>query len=309
MKLMRELSDLKPFQQGVVATIGNFDGVHLGHQQLIKTLKKQAQRMNLPLVLILFEPQPREYFQKEKAPARLSTVREKIELLKECGVDAVYCVRFNQKTAETQAAEFANHLFSLLKVKYLLVGADFHFGKNREGDIALLQRIGAEHGAEVQVFADYTLSEEKVSSSKVRAALNAGDFARVDQYLGRPYSLSGRVLYGDQRGRQWSIPTANLSLHRVSLPLHGVFVVKVLRPNGEWVFGVANIGSRPTVDGTKNVLEIHLFDFNQSIYGELLRVTFLHKLRGEVKFDSVDALIAQIHDDIQAGKRFLHKTD
>ncbi|TAL59103.1 MAG: bifunctional riboflavin kinase/FAD synthetase [Legionella sp.] len=305
MKLLRGISNLIHFDRGVVATIGNFDGVHLGHQHLIQTLKAKANSLNLPVVVILFEPQPREYFKKEQAPARLATLREKVEMLQHCEVDYLYCIRFNERVAQTLPAEFATELlFKNLNVKYLLVGADFHFGKNRQGDVELLQMLGKEYGCEVEIFADYMLDKQKISSSKIREALDLGNFALAQRYLGRPYSISGRVLRGDGRGRQWGIPTANLCLKRLSLPLHGVFVIQA-EIAGKCYYGVANLGNRPTVDGTKNVLEVHLFDFNQSIYGEQLRVSFLHKLRGEVKFTSVDNLIAQIHLDIEAAKRYL----
>jgi len=306
MNVLRGVINQNQFAKGVVATIGNFDGVHLGHQNLIKNLKEKAAIMKLPLVVVTFEPQPREYFQRNKAPARLTSFREKVELLKRCGVDYIYCIQFNDKIAQTDAREFASKLlFSELKVKYLLVGEDFHFGKNREGTVSLLKSLGYEYSCQVDTYSDFTIEDEKVSSSKIRKALDHADFSLAAKYLGRPYSICGRVLSGDGRGRQWGIPTANLGLKRISLPLHGVFVVQVKRA-GTTHSGVANLGSRPTVDGTKNILEVHLFDFNESLYGELLEVSFLHKLRGEVKFSSVDDLIAQIRMDIEAGKDFFN---
>lgn len=304
MKLLRGVQHLNDFDKGIVATIGNFDGVHLGHQNLIKALKAKANALNLPLVLILFEPQPREHFQNEGAPARLSSLREKLDVLNRCQVDFVYCIKFDDKIAQTSATDFASTLiFSLLNVKFLLVGEDFRFGKNREGDVSLLQMMGLKYSAQVQIHSDFIVGSEKVSSTKIRMALQQGNLSLAATYLGRTYSLCGRVVPGDGRGRQWGIPTANLSLHRVSLPLRGVFVVHV-RVASRTLWGVANVGRRPTVDGTKNILEIHLFDFNESIYGEVLQVFFLHKLRDEVKFTSVDTLITQIHNDIAAAKAF-----
>jgi riboflavin kinase/FMN adenylyltransferase len=306
MKLLRGVQHLAEFDKSVVATIGNFDGVHLGHQNLIKSLKDKANEMNLPLVLILFEPQPREYFQKDIAPARLSSLREKLEMLRQCQIDYVYCIKFDNTLAQTMASDFVrSYLFTALKVRYLLVGDDFRFGMNRAGDVNLLRTLGAQYGCEVQTYDDFCLQNERVSSTKIRLALQHGDLELAAKFLGRTYSICGRVIRGDGRGRQWGIPTANLSLHRLLLPLQGVFVVKV-NLGTKIVHGVANIGRRPTVDGTKNILEIHLFDFNDSIYGELLQVFFLHKLRDEVKFTSVDALIAQIHNDIAAAKAFLN---
>jgi len=304
MKLLHGAQHCSAFDKGVVATIGNFDGVHLGHQSLIKSLKAKAEMMNIPLVIILFEPQPSEYFQKDSAPARLSSLREKLDILRLCQIDYVYCIKFDSILAQTPAADFARtYLFSMLKVKYLLAGEDFRFGKNREGDVSLLAMLGLEYGCEVQTYADFCIEEERISSTKIRMALQAGSLATAAKYLGRMYSICGRVISGEGRGRQWGIPTANIGLHRLTLPLQGVFVVQV-RIHSRIVNGVANVGSRPTLDGTKNILEVHLFDFDESIYGEILQVFFLHKLRDEVKFTSVDALITQIKNDIEAAKAF-----
>ncbi|MBI2786766.1 MAG: bifunctional riboflavin kinase/FAD synthetase [Legionella longbeachae] len=305
MKLLRGIQHFSVFDKGVVATIGNFDGVHLGHQNLIKTLRHKATILKLPLVLILFEPQPREYFQQEKAPARLSSLREKLEVLRDCQIDYIYCIKFNHFLAQTSASDFARtYLFSILNVKHLLVGEDFRFGKNREGDVHLLKVLSTEYACDVTIYSNFCINEDRISSTKIRMALQQGDLDGAAKYLGRTYSICGRVLHGDGRGRQWGIPTANLALQRYSLPLQGVFVVQV-RVASQMLYGVANVGKRPTVDGSKNILEVHLFDFDQSIYGELLQVFFLHKLRDEVKFTSVDALIAQIHDDIVVAKAFV----
>ncbi|WP_454784077.1 bifunctional riboflavin kinase/FAD synthetase [Legionella sp. WA2024007413] len=305
MKLLRGIQHFSAFDKGVVATIGNFDGVHLGHQNLIRTLRNKANDLKLPLVLILFEPQPREYFQQEKAPARLSSLREKLEVLGSCQIDYVYCLKFNSVLAETSATDFARtYLFSTLHVKYLLIGEDFRFGKNREGDVRLLKELSSQYACDVNIYSNFCINENRISSTRIRTALQHGELNTATKYLGRPYSICGRVLHGDGRGRQWGIPTANLALNRYSLPLQGVFAVQVRIVN-QIVYGVANVGRRPTVDGSKNILEVHLFDFDQSIYGELLQVFFLHKLRDEVKFTSVDALIAQIYDDIAVAKEFL----
>jgi riboflavin kinase/FMN adenylyltransferase len=306
---MRLLYGKKHFPEchnGVVATIGNFDGVHLGHQNLIKELRKKADALNLPLVLVLFEPQPKEYFQKDNAPARLYTLREKLQYIDACGVDFVYCIQFNKIIAQTSAQDFiTKYLFNKLKVKYLLVGEDFRFGKNREGNVELLHRLSAQHGScKVHTYQEFCINEERISSTRIRDALRQGNLTLAKQLLGHPYGMCGRIIKGDGRGRQWGVPTANIGIHRASLALTGVFIVQV-KWNNRTVNGVANVGSRPTVDGTKNVLEVHLLDFNESIYGELVRVFFLHKLRDEVKFTSVDALITQIHKDIAAATAYL----
>ncbi|KGP64172.1 FMN adenylyltransferase [Legionella norrlandica] len=305
MKLLRGSNHFALFDKGAVATIGNFDGVHIGHQHLIKALRVKADKLQLPLVVILFEPQPREYFHKNNAPPRLSSLREKIDILRQCQVDYVYCIKFDENLAQSTASFFARHyLLEGLKIRYLLVGQDFRFGKDRKGDVELLKTLGANYSCEVDVYPDFFIGNEKVSSTKIREALQRGELPQAAKFLGRPYSMCGRVIKGDGRGRQWGIPTANLGMHRLSVPLQGVYVVQV-HIHSKMVTGVANIGTRPTVEGTQNILEVHLFDFNESIYGELLQVIFLHKLRDEVKFTSVDALITQINRDITEAKAFL----
>jgi riboflavin kinase/FMN adenylyltransferase len=300
---------LHGIQQGLIsfretaATIGNFDGVHRGHQALLKSLRVKAQRLNLPVLVMLFEPQPSEYFRPEHAPARLSSLREKIEWFKQCDVDYVWCLNFNNYLATMPAETFAKQIiFSLMKAKYLLIGQDFHFGQGRLGDIHLLKKLAEESLCTVDCFSDFFIDNQRVSSTKIREALQASDLNHAAKLLGHPYSLCGRVIEGDKRGRQWGIPTANLSLRRKILPLKGVFCVKVQGPKNKQWSGVANIGCRPTVDGVKNILEVHLFDMSETLYGDMLQVHFLHKLRDETKFASIDALIAQIHEDIRAAR-------
>jgi riboflavin kinase / FMN adenylyltransferase len=303
MKLLRGLTPIPEFAKGTVATIGNFDGVHLGHQALLSSLKIQAQQLQVPLVVLLFEPQPAEYFRAEQAPARLTSLREKLAVLKDCEVDYVCCLKFDEALALMSAQQFASeYFFALLHCKYLLIGEDFRFGQGRLGDLPLLQEIGAQNDCSVQIFPDFSINNQRVSSTNIRNALTQGQLTIAAELLGRNYSLCARVTKGDGRGRQWGIPTANLSLRRLKLPLKGVYCVQVSRREGGRHIGVANLGTRPTVDGTKTILEIHLFDFDESLYGEILQVYFLHKLRDEVKFSSVDSLIAQIHEDIAAAK-------
>ncbi|MDP3706424.1 MAG: bifunctional riboflavin kinase/FAD synthetase [Legionellaceae bacterium] len=305
MKLIRTLQKNKEFSIGSVAAIGNFDGVHRGHQMLLAALREQATHLQLPMVVILFEPQPREFFQKREAPPRLTRLREKVHVLRDCGVDYVYCLRFNEQLAHRSPVEFAEHVIFLnLNVKYLLVGDDFRFGRNRQGDVALLKQLAQKSGCVVDKCPDFLMEEERVSSTQVRQALQLGEFERVTSLLGRLYSTCGRVMYGDARGRQWGVPTANLKMTQAALPLKGVFCVRVQREGYPLLSGVANVGQRPTIDGTKQVLEVHLFDVNESLYGERLQVFFLHKLRDEVKFPSLDALIAQIHLDLLSAKAY-----
>lgn len=305
MKLLRGFKPFPELSRGVAAAIGNFDGVHSGHQALIKTLQSVALKQHLCPLLVLFEPQPGEYFQGKDAPVRLSSLRDKLSVFRQLGVGYVYCIKFNKDISLMPAQTFAQRLlFDMLHVKYLLVGQDFRFGKQREGDVALLKRLSDKHHAEIDTFPDFTLKEERVSSTKIRQALHADDLKGSEALLGRPFSLCGRVVYGDSRGRQWGIPTANIHLNRKTLPLSGVYCVSVLRANGTYLQGVANIGCRPTIDGTKTTLEVHMLHFSGSLYGERLEVTFLKKIRNEIKFNAIDALIAKIHEDIDIARQY-----
>lgn len=303
MKLLRQINQLKKLENNCVATIGNFDGVHRGHQSLLAKLHEQAVRLGLPMLVVLFEPQPSEFFNSETAPARLYRLREKLQALSDCGVDYVYCLRFDKKLVNLSPDFFAKEiLFSQLGVKYLILGEDFRFGRDRLGDLKLLKQIGQSFNAHVEICPDFCSDGLRVSSTRIRHALYLGDLKQASAMLGRQYRMSGRVLYGQGMGRQWGVPTANLNVTSGRLPLRGVFCVQVQREDQSLLAGVANIGCRPTVDGSKNVLEVHLFDFNQSLYNEMLQVFFLCKLRDEIKFSSVDALIAQIHLDVAAAR-------
>lgn len=305
MKLLRGIQQVTAFSVGTVATIGNFDGVHRGHQALLTKLRQEATRLSLPMIVMLFEPQPGEYFQDQQSPARLSSLREKLQMLRQSGTDYVICLSFKESLASMSAVAFAEHfIFSSLCARYLLIGEDFRFGMGRTGDISLLQSLGAKTSCIVETFPDYFIDAQRVSSTKIRAALGSGDLMYANKLLGRPYSMSGRVIQGSGLGRQWGIPTANLKLCHKNLPLKGVFCVRVQREGQPWLRGVANVGCRPTIDGLKNVLEIHLFDVDESLYGAFLQVCFLHKLRDELKFSSVDRLIKQIHADILAAKAY-----
>lgn len=309
MKLLRGFHQISDLGLNTAATIGNFDGVHSGHLALLKKLRSKAERLNIPVLVMLFEPQPGEYFRGIQAPARLSSFREKLDILRQSGVDYVCCLNFNNDLASMPALEFAERIiFSLLKAKYLLIGEDFRFGHERVGDVDLLGILGRQARCEVDAFPDFFIDHQRVSSTRIRQALAAGELEQAAHLLGRPYSICGRVIRGDGRGRQWGVPTANLNLHRLTLPLKGVFCVRVLRQGKPALNGVANIGCRPTVDGSKNVLEVHLFDENESLYGDMLQVCFLNKLRDEMKFASIDALVAQIHNDVNLAKTWFRKS-
>ena len=309
MKLLRGIKQIAKLETNTVATIGNFDGVHLGHQALLKKLKTQAKAMKLPMVVLLFEPQPGEFFKKENAPARIYSFREKIKALKLCGVDYVCCLRFDNYLASMTALQFANEIvFSLLKAKYLLIGQDFRFGQGRLGDAKMLYELGQKLSSKVAVFPDYFIDEQRVSSTSIRSLLNIGKLEDASRLLGRPYSISGRVVHGDGRGAKWGIKTANLNINRKILPLKGVYCVHVQILGKNDFLGVANIGCRPTIDGSKYVLEIHLFDVDILLYGKILQVKFMHKLRDEIKFGSVDLLIAQIKSDIINAQNWFDKS-
>jgi riboflavin kinase/FMN adenylyltransferase len=297
MQLVRGLYNLRPEHHGCVATIGNFDGVHLGHQAVLGQLLDKASELRLPACLISFEPYPQEYFS-QQCPPRLTRFREKFTLLNHYNLARMLCIRFDQAFAQQTADQFIQQvLVAGLGVKHLVIGDDFRFGKDRAGDFELLQRSGEQYGFSVARMLTYEEGGERVSSTRIRQVLEQGDLEQVKPLLGRPYRMSGRVAHGDKRGRTIGFPTANIHLHRRASPLSGVYAVEMYGIDGEPVPGVANIGIRPTVNGTRAQLEVHLFDFDGDIYGCHVQVEFHHKIRDEQKFDSFEALKAQIHRD------------
>lgn len=305
MELIRGLHNLRPAHRGCVATIGNFDGVHLGHQAVIGQLAERADEMCLPAVVITFEPQPLEYFAPDKVPSRLTRFREKIQALRRYAIDRVVCLPFNQKLASLTYQEFIQRiLVDGLDVKYLVVGDDFRFGKGREGHFEHLLEAGKQYGFQVVNMHTFSINEERVSSTRIRHALEQGDMTQAEQLLGRDYRMSGRVAHGEKLGRELGYPTANIHIHRKVSPLQGIFVVEVYGLDIEPLAGVASIGTRPTVDGTKVILEVFLFDFNQDIYGKHLQVSFLHKIRDEERFASLEVLKDKIAEDVEKAKTF-----
>ncbi len=294
-----------PCGRACVASIGNFDGMHLGHQAMLKALIDKGRALSLPSVVILFEPQPQEYFNAQHAPARLMNLRDKVMFLQQLDVDYVYVLNFNQSLANLSADHFIlDILVDCLQLKHLFVGLDFRFGHKRQGDIALLKAMGETHQYEVDVFDTVLDGEQRISSTAIREALSASDFIAAKRLLGRSFTLSGKVVHGEKRGRQIGVKTANLHLKRRLVPLLGVYRVKVtLNADNQHYQGVANIGIRPTFSGKKAVLEVHLFEFDNEIYGEDVHVTFIEKIRDEIKFDSVEALVKQIHQDIDYAKK------
>lgn len=306
MQLIRGLHNLRDGHRPCVATIGNFDGVHLGHEAVIARLRERAAETGLPSTVMVFEPQPREFFQGEAAPARLSTFAEKWRRIAALGIDRVLCLQFNERLRSLSADAFIQRvLVDGIGVRHLAVGDDFRFGCDRRGDYPLLQEAGREHGFTVAATASFQVDGERVSSTGVRVALEAGDLAAAGALLGRPYSILGRVGLGDQRGRTMGVPTANVLVKRHKVPLHGVFVVRVAGASGQVLDGIANVGVRPTVDGARASLEAHLFDFDADIYGRKLEVTFLHRIREERRFEDLDSLRGQIMRDIDQARAWL----
>lgn len=301
------------FAAGSVVTAGAFDGLHLGHQHLIKNVASVAREQQLPAVAITFEPLPREYFSPEDAPARLMSFREKFEGLRELGIDYVLLVRFDDNIRKLPAAEFADQLFVQgLNARHVIIGDDFHFGANAKGDFALLQDILSAKGAIVESIDSQMVSNCRVSSSLIRDKLSRGDFSAAESLLGRPYTIKGKVFPGRQLGRQLGFPTANIQLRRLCTAMSGVYVVDVCIDEvgifevcDRWLPAVANVGTRPTVTRGKHVtLEVHLLDYSGDLYGKRLNVRFHEKIRDEKKFDGLDMLKAQIAKDSKLAREY-----
>ncbi|OEE74877.1 bifunctional riboflavin kinase/FAD synthetase [Vibrio ordalii] len=308
MELIRGIHNIKPQHHGCVLTIGNFDGVHLGHQQVLKQVSKKAQLLGLPSVVMTFEPQPLELFAKHNSPARLTRLRDKFVQLNKQSVDRLLCVNFNQNFANLTAEAFIRDLLvAQLGVKFLVIGDDFCFGKNRQGNFSMLQQAGQQFGFEVVSTHSFCLQQQRVSSTAIRNALASDDLVLAKQMLGRDYGISGRVSHGQKLGRTIGFPTANIPLKRCVSPVSGVYVVNVYGLDNSPIGGIANIGNRPTVNGVRQQLEVHLFDFHANLYGKQLEVALLHKLRDEKKFESFGALKQQIELDADAARVWLHQ--
>ena len=305
MEFVRGLHNLRPEHRGCAATIGNFDGVHLGHQAVLGQLAERASALQVSSLVLLFEPQPLEYFRPDRAPARLTRLREKILALRSQPVERVLCARFDERLAALEAEDFIDKvLIQGLNVRYVVVGDDFRFGKERRGDFDLLARVGRERGFEVAAMPTLGIDGERVSSTRIRAALAAGDLSTAERLLGRPYRMSGRVVRGKNIGRQIGVPTANLRVHRGATPVKGIFAVEMSGVADGALPGVASLGTRPTIGGTELLLEVHVFDFNRDIYGAHVTVDFLQKLRDERRFDSIEAMREQILQDVATTRAY-----
>ncbi|HHJ12692.1 MAG TPA: bifunctional riboflavin kinase/FAD synthetase [Chromatiales bacterium] len=308
MELIRGLHNLRPRHHGCVATIGNFDGVHLGHQAVLGQLADKAAELHVPGTVITFEPLPREYFARGQAPGRLTRLREKLQALNRYGVDRVLLLRFDAALAALSAAEFVERILVRgLGIRHLVIGDDFRFGRGREGDIDFLRAAGRRHGFGVSPTPSFLVDGCRVSSTRIRELLGKGDLDAAARLLGRPYRLSGRVVHGNKLGRELGFPTANMPFGDYAPPLSGIFVVETWGLPEEPRPGVASLGVRPTIDAqsTQFVLEVHLFDFAGDLYGRHLSVDFLHKLRDEARFDSLEALTEQIARDAEDARAFL----
>ncbi len=293
-----------------MATIGNFDGVHRGHQVILERVVARAQENGVPSVVVVFEPQPLEYFKGGDAPPRLMTLREKWNALSRHAIDYVFCLRFNKDLSQYSADQFVDEvLLKHLGVKHLVIGDDFRYGGDREGDFQHLQRRGVEAGFGVESTPTCIdeVREQRISSTRVREALAEGAFEFAAKMLGRPFAMSGRVVYGQALGRTLGFPTANIPLNRLRAPVNGVFAVRMRRQNGALLDGVANVGKKPSVGQFQPILEVHVFDFDGSLYGERVSIEFVAHLRDEQRFDGLEALQAQIRQDANEAKLLLQQ--
>lgn len=308
MQLIRGLHNLRAEHRGCVVTVGAFDGVHKGHQWVIQYLKEQAQRLQLPSTVVLFEPLPKEYFQPLEAPARIMNFREKVEALGDCGVQRILRVNFNASVQQMTADSFIQTVFyEGLGARFVVLGDDFRFGNDRTGDIELMRRRGKQYGFECDSTPTCEYEDGRISSTRIRAALSEGNFTEAEHLLGRPFSLSGHVIYGKQLGRELGFPTANIKLARLRAPVNGVFAVLVSGGGLEHAAAIANVGVRPTVHESITAnLEVHLIDRSINLYGTRIKVTFLHKIRDEIKFNDLDQLRTRVLSDIGATRRWFH---
>jgi riboflavin kinase/FMN adenylyltransferase len=300
MRLVRHIRDL-PFDElrnGSVVTIGAYDGLHVGHEQLLHRVRAAAEERGLPAVVMSFEPTPKEFFSAASPPARLMRFREKFDALAEHGINLFYCPRFEAQIRDISADDFVRRiLVHGLCARHIVIGDDFRFARKREGTLAHLQQIGAALDYGVEQVPSVVVDGLRVSSTAIRDALWQGEMQQATALLGRPYRMSGKIIRGEKMGRTLGFPTANVDLRRRQSAVMGIFAVRVRGLEGGPHDAVASVGSRPTFDGTKPILEVHIFDFDRDIYGEYIHVDFISRLRGQVKYDDVAELVAQMHRD------------
>ncbi len=308
MRLARTI-DSFPFDlvaHGSVATIGSYDGLHLGHQKLLGHVLEYAKAEGIPSIVMSFEPTPKEFFSQERPPARLMRFREKFEALADFGVDVFYCPRFDEAMKNISADTFIRRiLIHSLNVNHLVIGDDFRFAQNRAGHLETLQRAGAALGFSVEEMPSVIVDDVRVSSTVIRDALWKGDMEQARRLLGTDYRMSGKVIEGNHMGRKLGYPTANVNLNRLQSAVMGIFAVRVTGRNWGPLDAVASVGTRPTFAGTKPLLEVHVFDFDKDIYGEYIHVDFIARLRSEEKFDDVQELVEQMHRDSARAREIL----
>jgi riboflavin kinase/FMN adenylyltransferase len=305
MELIRGLLDLHRRERGCAVTIGTYDGLHLGHQALLRRLKEHAAQLALPTVVLTFEPTPREYLAPDSPPARLTSLRERWRILGRLDLDALLLLRFGEGLRNLSGENFAGLLARDIGARTVVVGHDFRFGCNGEATAPMLVEAGKRLGFAVDVVPPVTLDGARVSSSGVREALKRSDFALAERWLGRPYSMRGRVVHGQRLGRDLGFPTANLRIERRRAPLQGIFAVRVHGVETTPLRAVASLGTRPTVGGIQTLLEVHVFDFSSDLYGREIEVEFVAKLRDEENYPTLEALVAQIHRDVAEARRIL----
>ena len=303
MKVIKKAKQFRRLYENCAATIGKFDGLHLGHQLILDQLKTAAEGLELPSVVMLLEPHPEEFFaaEPEDCPARLTTLPEKLELIEACGIDFAFVLKFDKALSGLSADGYIKDiLVDGLGVRSLVIGNDFRFGRKRQGDFDLLRRRGEEFGFTVSETMAYERNGQRISSTYVREQLQLGDFPLVEQLLGRPYSIRGEVILGERLGTDLGFPTCNIQLQRRRIPLHGVYACEV-RVAERRLPAAVNIGYRPTVsDDGDALLEAHILDFDEDLYGEAIEVVFRRKIRDETRFDSLEALKRQIAADVES---------
>ncbi|MEX2479716.1 MAG: bifunctional riboflavin kinase/FAD synthetase [Gammaproteobacteria bacterium] len=298
MQLIRGMYNVKAAHHGCVATIGNFDGVHLGHTEIIKRLKRHSEAAGVPSLVIIFEPQPAEFFGRGRVPARLSRFREKFELIAARGVDRLLVLRFDSKLASYSPQAFVERLLvARLGIRALIIGDDFHFGSGRAGDFTLLHDLAERHRFTLEQTPPFLFIGKRISSTYVRYLLRHGYMKEADRMLGHSYCIQGRVVHGHKQGREWGFPTANIDLHRLRAPLSGIFAVRVHGLGTDAKLGVAYVGNRPVIDDPRYVLEVHIFDYDEECYGRRISVQFCDRIRDDMQFDSFAEMAEQIHRD------------
>ncbi|MBC8299320.1 MAG: bifunctional riboflavin kinase/FAD synthetase [Pelagibacterales bacterium] len=306
MKVIRSINNLANTQKNCAVTIGNFDGIHKGHTSLINKIISYSKKYSLVPTVITFEPLPEEYFQKANFK-RLMRLKEKLLIFKEHGIKQVLCLNFNKRFSKISAEEFISMiLIQKLDTKYLIVGSDFRFGHNREGNYNLLKSYSKKTEMKVENIKLINTNGNKIGSTRIREALSSGDVELANKLIGRPFSISGMVVHGEKLGKKLGYPTANIDIYK-SYPINGIFLVKISMENDADNYGLASLGNKPTFSGKNDVLEVYIFNFNKNIYNQKLKISFLHKIRDQIKFSSKSDLIKQMDYDYKIAMELTEK--